>query len=143
VPEQPGREGIAAVEADLSYLQDAFLDAWPGPEWESLPESMRAALLATTFTIHPDSNRMAVLLDHDSGLTAPEILTGPVEPGTIQLTPSGRTIVLMRDAQTTGGYARILQLGERAISALAQRRPRSAVRIRLHPGRPWEARTGP
>jgi allophanate hydrolase subunit 2 len=48
------------------------------------------------------------------------IITSPVLPGTIQLTPNGTLIVLMRDCQTTGGYPRILQLDERSINTISQ-----------------------
>jgi allophanate hydrolase subunit 2 len=43
-----------------------------------------------------------------------------VQPGTVQLTPSGSLIALMRDAQTTGGYARVLQLPAESIDRLAR-----------------------
>jgi len=59
------------------------------------------------------------------------ITTSATLPGTIQLTPSGKLIVLMRDAQTTGGYPRILQLSEQAISVLAQKKTNDAVRFNL------------
>jgi 5-oxoprolinase (ATP-hydrolysing) subunit C len=112
---------------DPDYAHNETLHAWPGPEWRRLSESEQNILLQTRMTVRPDSNRMAVLLDHTENLTAREILTGPVQPGTVQLTPSGRLIVLMRDAQTTGGYSRILQLTERAVNTLAQKRPGSTL----------------
>jgi allophanate hydrolase subunit 2 len=49
------------------------------------------------------------------------IITSAVLPGTVQLTPSGKLIILMRDCQTTGGYPRVLQLKESAINMLAQK----------------------
>ena len=59
------------------------------------------------------------------------ILTGPVLPGTIQLTPSGQLIVLMRDCQTTGGYPRVLQLTESAINLLSQKKERDKIKFKL------------
>jgi allophanate hydrolase subunit 2 len=49
-------------------------------------------------------------------------LTSATLPGTVQLTPSGKLIVLMKDGQTTGGYPRILQLSDKSISILAQKK---------------------
>ena len=49
------------------------------------------------------------------------IITSLVLPGTVQLTPSGKLIVLMRDCQTTGGYPRVLQLKESSIDILSQK----------------------
>jgi len=51
------------------------------------------------------------------------IITSPVIPGTVQLTPEGRMIILLADCQTTGGYPRILQLGFEALSVMAQLGP--------------------
>ena len=50
-----------------------------------------------------------------------QILTSAVLPGTVQLTPSGKLIVLMRDCQVTGGYPRILQLTEKSINIFSQK----------------------
>ena len=49
------------------------------------------------------------------------ILTSAVLPGTVQLTPSGKLIVLMRDCPVTGGYPRILQISEKGINKLSQK----------------------
>ena len=49
------------------------------------------------------------------------MLTSAVFPGTVQLTPSGQLIVLMRDCQTTGGYPRIFQLTEAALNSVSQK----------------------
>ena len=51
----------------------------------------------------------------------PQIWTAPVIPGTMQCTPEGSLIILMRDAQVTGGYPRILQLNNKAINFLSQK----------------------
>ena len=59
------------------------------------------------------------------------MLTSATLPGTVQLTPSGKLIVLMKDGQTTGGYLRILQLSDRAISVLAQKREGNQMSFKL------------
>ncbi len=46
--------------------------------------------------------------------------SAPVLPGTVQLTPNGDLIIVMRDGQVTGGYPRILQLTEKSQSDLSQ-----------------------
>ncbi len=97
------------------------IKAYPGPEFSKLTSEVQHALFTTQFTISAQSNRMAYILEYSNRLKAEEILTAPVRPGTVQLTPSGKMVVLMRDAQTTGGYARVLQLSERSIDSLAQK----------------------
>jgi allophanate hydrolase subunit 2 len=102
-----------------------------GPEFEMLPLEMQKELFKSPFKINPQSNRMACLLDSQTIFSAQEIITSAVQPGTVQLTPSGKIIVLMRDAQTTGGYARIFQLTEMAINILAQKPAGSKVMFKL------------
>ncbi|MGB7786903.1 MAG: allophanate hydrolase subunit 2 family protein, partial [Salinimicrobium sp.] len=77
------------------------------------------------------NNRMGIQLQEELPNTLDAILTGPVLPGTVQLTPSGKLIVLMRDGQTTGGYPRVLQLSEAGINALAQKLPGEKFRFIL------------
>ena len=50
----------------------------------------------------------------------PSIWTAPLLPGTIQCTPDGTLAILMRDAQTTGGYPRVLQVSDEGINRWAQ-----------------------
>ena len=59
------------------------------------------------------------------------IITSLVLPGTVQLTPSGKLIILMRDCQTTGGYPRVLQLKETSINTLAQKFTGNKVKFGL------------
>ena len=59
------------------------------------------------------------------------ILTSGVLPGTVQLTPSGELIILMRDCQVTGGYPRVLQLTEEAINILAQKTTKDKIQFEL------------
>lgn len=96
------------------------LDVYPGPEFNSLKTKDQEKLLQQKYFVTSNSNRMAIQLGDSPKISAPEIITAPVQPGTVQLTPSGQMLVLMRDAQTTGGYARILQLTDYAMNSLAQ-----------------------
>ena len=99
-----------------------------GPEYDFLSSKGLRNLMEKSYTI-TSWNRMGIALD---ALIQPHELktsTGPVLPGTVQLTPSGRLYVLMRDCQTTGGYPRILQLTKEAINILSQKK--TADRIGL------------
>ena len=108
-------------------------DGWDGPELRVFVSRSPglAADRPVVFVMHgmrrnADDYRNQwheLALEHDVDLGLSGIVTGPVQPGTVQLTPSGRLIALMRDAQTTGGYARVLQFPEKSINSLAQLRP--------------------
>ena len=86
------------------------------------------------FTLGSASNRMAAILEgpslrlRDSGAA---LLSEPVAPGTVQLPPHGQPIVLLADAQTIGGYARIAHVIGVDLARLAQRVPGREVRASL------------
>ena len=113
-------ESTAAVKED-DYLTSEKVEAYAGPEFHLLPEEKKKELQKCHFSIGKNNNRMGIQLQDPLSNNLQPILTGPVLPGTVQLTPSGTLIVLMRDGQTTGGYPRVLQLREKGISTLAQK----------------------
>ena len=117
------------VKTTHSVIIQQQIEVMKGPEFHKLSEEMQKVLVSQEFTITSESNRMGTRLMIDETLTAKEIITSPVQPGTVQLTPSGQLIILGRDAQTTGGYARVLQLTEMAQNCLAQVQIGSTVRF--------------
>lgn len=114
-----------------AHLAEKTIEVFPGPDYERLPENSKKRLLNNNFTISPVQNRMGIHIEETLPNHLKEILSCPVYPGTVQLTPSGKMIVLMRDAQVTGGYPRILQLTEYAVAVLAQKRPGDNIRFSL------------
>jgi biotin-dependent carboxylase-like uncharacterized protein len=114
----PVKTYLAQNRKELNY--PSIINATKGPEFSELSTDQQQTLFKECFSISNLSNRMAYQLEHKRELTLPDIISSPVQPGTVQLTPNGDLIVLMRDAQTTGGYARILQLSASAINTLAQ-----------------------
>ncbi|CAN5706971.1 biotin-dependent carboxyltransferase family protein [soil metagenome] len=81
-----------------------------GPEFEQFTVASQKALWKTPWRITPQSNRMGSRLAGDTPLARRrnvDMLSSGVIPGTIQVPPSGQPIILMGDAQTTGGYPRI------------------------------------
>ena len=111
----------AIVKANTAYYQSKIIEVTKGPEYELLNEDQQQLLKNTVFTISKDNNRMGYRLVETIENSLPSMLTSSVLPGTVQLTPSGTLIVLMRDCQVTGGYPRILQLREMAVNSLAQK----------------------
>ncbi len=91
-----------------------------GPEFDRLSKQQQAALFETEFKVSNRNNRMAYQFEPSLDPLELSVITCPVLPGTIQLTPQGLLFALMRDGQTTGGYPRVLQLTHGSINALAQ-----------------------
>lgn len=121
----------ANVKYNNSILEDHILEAYKGPEFNQLPIDIQKQLLNSNFIVSKLNNRMAYQLLPLYKNSLEQILTSPVLPGTIQLTPSGQLIVLMRDCQTTGGYPRIFQLTEKGINSMSQKLTGSTLKIRL------------
>lgn len=109
------------IKISKAHFNNNELKALEGPEFYMLNHQQKKVLLENHFTISQDNNRMGFRLKEEIKNNLPSILTSAVLPGTVQLTPSGKLIVLMRDCQVTGGYPRVMQLTENAISKLAQK----------------------
>ncbi|MEO1032842.1 MAG: biotin-dependent carboxyltransferase family protein [Bacteroidota bacterium] len=128
---QEFQESNASVKYEDSILVNASLEAYKGPEFDGLSEHQKRDLLNGTLKVSKLNNRMAYQLEPLIPNDLIPILTAPVLPGTVQLTPQGHLIVLMRDCQTTGGYPRVLQLTERSINSLSQKTVGNTLKIRL------------
>jgi biotin-dependent carboxylase-like uncharacterized protein len=111
-----------AVKMNPSHFNSEIIECYKGPEFELLSIQQQYLLFETIFSISNDNNRMGYKLNETITNNIPSILTSAVLPGTVQLTPSGKLIVLMRDCQVTGGYPRVLQLSANAINKLAQKK---------------------
>lgn len=135
LPLRATRNSIADLASVVKVKKERFtemgLQAFYGPEFSQLPPDRQDFLKSQTFTISKDNNRMGYRLEEVMENSLRPILTSAVLPGTVQLTPSGKLIILMRDGQITGGYPRVLQLSEQAISRLAQKTTGDKVRFSL------------
>jgi len=121
----------ASVKVSRSHFSSNSIEVFIGPDFHLLPKAIQKNILETKITVTSKSNRMAYVLDGWENFSAKEIITSPVQPGTVQLTPSGQCLVLMRDAQTTGGYARVLQLTESSINRISQKQAGSVLHFKL------------
>jgi len=123
-----------SVNFDSGHINSEIIQVTKGPEYDLLDQHSCHNLIGQTFKVSSQSNRMAYKLEHDFKLSSEEIVTSSVQPGTVQMTPSGGLIVLMRDCQTTGGYARVLQLTESSINQLSQKPAGSPLAFALTMG---------
>lgn len=108
------------LRSSFDYLNSQEISVFKGPEFHLLSEEEQERLVGD-FQVGKNYNRMAVQLEEDLENDLQSIITGPVLPGTVQLTPAGKLIVLMRDCQTTGGYPRVLQVSEKGMDILSQK----------------------
>lgn len=110
-----------------------------GPELDWFTEAARQRFWTDNYRVSQRSNRMAMQLEGPSlPLVEPrELLSTAVCRGTVQVTHEGSPLVLMADAQTTGGYPRIAQVAAADADRFAQVRP--GTRVAFEPISPEEA----
>ncbi|WP_461533510.1 5-oxoprolinase subunit C family protein [Sinomicrobium sp.] len=112
---------LIEIKPNNDFLFSSAITVYAGPEYEMLNREEKE-LLKQTFSVSTLNNRMAYQLEEQLPPNNYSIITSGTLPGTVQLTPSGRLIVLMKDCQTTGGYPRVLQLSVSGICTLAQKK---------------------
>ncbi|OOR87723.1 hypothetical protein B0181_09710 [Moraxella caviae] len=103
----------------IALLKSSEFDAFAGD------------ITAQEYTLSTSSNRMGYRLDGEPiALHKPtEMLSHGVAAGMIQVPPDGKPIVLMADAQTTGGYPKIASVIQADLGRLAQVRFGEKVRF--------------
>ncbi|PTB94376.1 allophanate hydrolase [Marivirga lumbricoides] len=101
----------------------------PGPEFEGFSQLTIAHFFSAGHIITQDSNRMGYRLGTKlkGGPGNYEMISSGIIPGTIQVTNEYKPIILLADAQTTGGYPRIANVIEEDLDSLAQMKPGSEL----------------
>ncbi|MFB5079180.1 5-oxoprolinase subunit PxpC [Raoultella sp. C349492] len=96
--------------------------ALPGPEYHEFDSTSQASFWRSPWQLSAQSNRMGYRLQGQplTRTTDREMLSHGLLPGVVQVPHSGQPIVLMNDAQTTGGYPRIASIIEADMYQLAQ-----------------------
>lgn len=82
-----------------------------GPEFQGLTAQSRELFLSQIHVLDLQSSRMGYRLEGMQGKLefkqSVSLRSHPVHPGMVQLPPSGNPVVLLCEAQVTGGYPRI------------------------------------
>jgi antagonist of KipI len=111
----------------------AFLHLLPGHDIAMLDPRVLRVLRDGIWTVGADSDRMGLRFD---GPGVPQVPHGDrvstaVVPGTVQLPPDGRPIVLGVDAQTVGGYHCVANVIRADLGRAMQLKPGERVRAVL------------
>ena len=122
---------FSAVKVNKAHFSNTILEVYEGPEFSMLNKTQKSQLENFEFTISKENNRMGYKLEEAVENDLKSILTSAVMTGTVQLTLSGKLIVLMRDCQVTGGYPRVLQLTDQAINMLAQKTTNNKISFKI------------
>ncbi|WMW79988.1 biotin-dependent carboxyltransferase family protein [Undibacterium cyanobacteriorum] len=93
-----------------------------GPEFQQFSKKAQHDFWHHAWTVTNQSNRMGFRLQGNrlDRHSKQELFSHGVTPGMIQVPPNGQPIVLLADAQTTGGYPRIACVIEADLWKIAQ-----------------------
>jgi antagonist of KipI len=102
-----------------------------GIDWNRFNASTLQRLTSEAFTVSPDSDRMGVRLEGPElkRVDTTDLISEAVTPGTIQVPPSGKPILLLGDCQTIGGYPKIAHVITVDLGVAAQLRAGDHVRF--------------
>ena len=115
-----------------NFSKQADIRVILGPQDDLFSRKGMDTFLSETYTISSQSDRQGYRLEgapieHVSGA---DIISDAILPGSIQVPGNGQPIVMMVDAQTTGGYPKIANVIGSDIDVLAQMLPGRTVRFR-------------
>jgi antagonist of KipI len=102
-----------------------------GVDWDRFSASTVQRFTSESFAVSSDSDRMGVRLD-DPELKREDnidLISEAVAPGTVQVPPSGKPILLLEDCQTIGGYPKIAHVITVDLGIGAQLRAGDRVRF--------------
>ena len=111
---------------------DPVLRFTRGADWHRFNASTHLTLTSEVFAVSPDSDRMGVRFDGPEleRLDESDLISEAVVPGTVQVPPSGKPILLLGDCQTIGGYPKIAHVITVDFPVAAQLR--GGDRVRFH-----------
>ncbi|MDF7666449.1 biotin-dependent carboxyltransferase family protein [Orbaceae bacterium ESL0727] len=103
-----------------------------GPEMDQFSQQSQRNFWRTNWHLSPNSNRMGYRLNGDQlrRTSDSELLSHGVLPGVIQVPHNGQPIILLSDAQTTGGYPKIGTIIAADLYCLAQIPLGESIRFR-------------
>lgn len=104
-----------------------------GPEFDQFDIDVIQDFFDQIFVIHGDSNRMGYRLKAslENYIPSREEISSGIVKGTVQISNAGKPIILMADAQTTGGYPRIVNIVSEDLEIVAQMKPGDELKFML------------
>jgi antagonist of KipI len=107
------------------YTKEWIIRVILGPQQEHFTPAGVNTFLGSDYVITPESDRMGYRLrgakvEHR---LSPDVITDATPPGSVQVPGDGMPIILVADAQATGGYAKIAVVITPDLNNLAQAKP--------------------
>ena len=107
----------------------------PGPEFGEFSVLSIGYFLSRAYQLTPEASRMGYRLrgpaPAELRLPGRELISSGIVPGTVQVTSAGQPVLLLADAQTTGGYYRLATVISADLDAVAQLKPGDTLAFAL------------
>lgn len=121
--------------AEIPYKeppQSVEVRAVAGPQYEMFTDKGKHTFWNSEFAATVQSDRMGIRLigDEISAVGTTDIISDAIVKGSVQVSADLQPIILMADAQTTGGYAKIATVITADLPLLAQLKPGAKVRFK-------------
>ena len=122
--------GASAIWAETGS-RNGLLRIVKGTDWDRFTSDAQQSLVASSFSVNPDSDRMGVRLEGPElqRIESSDLLSEAVAPGALQIPPDGQPILLLGDCQTIGGYPKIAHVITADLPIAAQLWPGDTVRF--------------
>jgi len=131
----PAATGISSWTAPHDWVSPAkhepTLRFVRGVDWNRFSASTLQHFMNELFAVSSDSDRMGVRIDGPELKREDnvDLISEAVAPGTIQVPPSGKPILLLGDCQTIGGYPKMAHVITVDLGIAAQLRAGDRVRF--------------
>ncbi len=113
------------------YHDELMVEVVLGPQSDYFTDQGLETLISSIYTVTAESDRMGYRLNgakvEQKGSL--KMISDAVPVGAVQVPRSGKPIIVMRDAQTTGGYPKIAVVSTSDISRLGQAKPNDKIRF--------------
>jgi antagonist of KipI len=113
------------------YTGELLVEVVLGPQTECFTDRGLETFLSGVYEVTTESDRMGYRLEgaEVERKGSMDIVSDAIPVGAIQVPRNGKPIILMRDAQTTGGYPKIAVITTPDVSRLGQAKPRDRIRF--------------
>ena len=125
-------EGILPGRYIPQYDTPIDLRVVLGPQSDYFPPETEEVFLNSEYTITSQSDRQGYRLTGPAlkHLSSYNLITEAVWPGAVQVPGDGLPIILLADAQTTGGYPKIASVISVDLDKLGQAKPSDKIRFK-------------
>jgi antagonist of KipI len=114
-----------------SFSHEVDVSVVLGPQLESFTEKGLETLLSNPYVVTVEADRMGYRLEGPTIEHSEHVdtISEAIVPGSVQIPASGKPIVTMQDAQTTGGYPKIAVVMSADLHILGQAKPYDKIRF--------------